>query len=355
MSEEDEGSGGKKLGPVAAVIAAIGMFMARAGDDCARIGAKGAMLGDDAARGLGRAGSLADDGLRGGGKLGSLADDGMRGGKLGSLADDGMRAGAKSPLPGLHGPKPEGGGGLVEEAMSAGAKAESHAGDVAELGVDVTLEVLSNVDTSDGDDDDHEGEAPVAGGVHIPPPPSATSKKSNPADLLRARNIVSSPTLLTLAAGATKTAATETDPFAWIESQSAHNPVGLLYASRGKVDTKTSISLVERNGTTTDDATIHRTCLGLAMHCIVLVCEPDAAGAKESCVKGAATAWKAVETTDLALGGKPALRDFLGKLLLARAGRPSLRNLVVSRLDVDSTPPRIVRSRVDTKNTQTRP
>lgn len=239
--------------------------------------------------------------------------------------------------------------------MSAGAKAESHAGDVAELGVDVSLEILSNVSPSDGDDHDHEGEAPVAGGVHIPPPPSATSRKGDPADLLRARSIVSSPVLLTLAFGTTKTAATETDPYAWIESRSAHNPVGLLYASRARVDTTTSIPLVASNGTTTDDTTIHRTCLGLAMNCIVLVCEPDAAGAKESCVKGAAAAWKAVEATDLALGGKPALRDFLGKLLLARAGRPSLRNLVVSRLDVDSTPPRIVRSRVETKHTQTRP
>ncbi|MDI3286878.1 hypothetical protein [Polyangium sp. 15x6] len=338
MSGEDEGNG-KKLGPIAAVIAAIGMFMARAGDDCARVGAKGAMLGDDAARGLGRAGSLADDGMRGGGKIGSLADDGMR-------------AGAKSPLPGLHGPKPEGGGVLVEEAMNAGAKAEGHAGDVAELGVDVSLEILSNVGPSDGDDD-HEGETPVTGGVHIPPPPSATSKKGNPADLLRARNIVSSPTLLPLASGATKTAATETDPYAWLETQDAHNPVGLLYASREKVDTKTTISLVSPSGATTDDATIHRTCLGLAMNCILLVCEPDAAGAKESCVKGATTAWKTVETADL--GGKPALRDFLGKLLLARVGRPSLRNLVVSRLDIDSTPPRIVRSRVDTKTTPTKP
>ncbi|MDC3962183.1 hypothetical protein [Polyangium jinanense] len=338
MSGEDEGNG-KKLGPIAAVIAAIGMFMARAGDDCARIGAKGAMLSDDAARGLGRAGSLADDGMRGGGKLGSLADDGMR-------------AGAKSPLPGIHAPT-EGGGGLVEEAMSAGAKAEGHAGDLAELGVDVSLEILSNVGPSDGDDDDHEGEAPVTDGVHIPPPPSATSKKGNPADLLRARNIVSSPMLLTLASGTTKTAATETDPYAWLESHDAHNPVGLLYASRGKLDTKTTISLVSPSGATTDDATIHRTCLGLAMNCVVLVCEPDAAGAKESCVKDAATAWKSVEATNL--GGKPALRDFLGKLLLARAGRPSLRNLVVSRLDVDSTPPRIVRSRVDTKTTPTKP
>jgi hypothetical protein len=350
--EENEGGSAKKLGPVAAVIAAIGMFMARAGDDCVKVGAKGAMLGDDAARGLGRAGSLADDGLRGGGKLGSLADDGMRGGgKLGSLADDGMRAGAKGPLPGMHGP--EGAGGLVEEAMGAGAKAESHAGDLAELGVDVSLEVLSNVGPTDEDEDDHEGEAAIVGGVRIPPPPTVTSKKSSPAELLGARTTVSSPMLLTVASGATKTAASGVEPFEWIESHAAHNPVGLLFASRGKIDTKKSLPLVGTNGAPTDDTTIHRTCLGLAMNCVVLVCAPDPAGAKESCVKGAAAAWQSVEARDL--GAKPALRDFLGKLLAARAGRPSLRNLVVSRLDVEATPPRIVRSRLDTKDAPKKP
>ncbi|WP_170229613.1 hypothetical protein [Polyangium fumosum] len=338
MSGEDEGSSGKKMGGFAAVIAAIGMFVARAGDDCARVGAKGAMLGDDAARGLGRAGSLADDGLRGGGKLGSLADDGMR-------------AGAKGPLPPMHGPE---GGGLVEEAMSAGAKAESHAGDLAEIGVDVSMEILSNVGPSDGDEDDeHAGEAPVVGGIHIPPPPSATNRKSHPADLLRARNIVSSPMLLGLASGAPNTIASATEPFAWLESHGAHNPVGLLYLSRGKVDTKTTIPLVSSAGDTTDDTTIHRTCLGLGMNCVVLVCEPIPAGAKEPCVNGAVAAWKSIEALDL--GAKPALRDFLGKLLLARAGRPSLQYLVLSRLDVDSTPPRIVRSRVDMKTTPAKP
>ena len=333
MSEEDEGSSGKKLGPFAAAIAAIGMLVARAGDDCVKIGAKGAMLSDDAARGLGRAGSLADDGLRGGGKLGSLADDGMR-------------AGGKGPLPGIHGPKPEGGGGLVEEAMGAGAKAEGHAEDLAELGVDISMEVLSNVDPTDDDDDGHEGEAAIVGGVHVPPPPSVTSKKSDPAEVLRFRTIVSTPTLLTVASGATKTAATDTEPFAWIESHGAHNPVGLLFAARTRIDAKKSIPLAAGQGVTTDDAAIHRTCLGLAMNCVVLVCEPDAAGAKESCVKGAAAAWRSVEAMDL--GAKPAVRDFLAKLLLARAGRPSLRNLVLSRLDVEATPPRIVRSRLDT-------
>ncbi|MDI1446426.1 hypothetical protein [Polyangium sp. 6x1] len=353
MSGEDEGSSGKKMGPIAAVIAAIGMFMARAGDDCARIGAKGAMLGDDAARGLGRAGSLADDGLRGGGKLGSLADDGLRGGgKLGPLADDGMRAGAKGPLPGMHGPTPEGGGGLVEEAMSAGAKAESHAGDLAELGVDVSMEILSNVGPSDGDDED-EGDAPVVDGVRIPRPASVTSAQNNPADLLRMRSVASSPMLLGLAPGAPKTIANESEPFAWLASHTAQNPVGLLYASRGKVNTKSTISLVSSTGEKTDDAAIHRTCLELTMNCVVLVCEPDAAGAKEPCVKGAVAAWKSVEALDL--GAKPALRDFLGKLLLARAGRPSLRNLVLSRLDVEATPPRIVRSRIETKATSSKP
>ena len=343
MSENghDEGSG-KKLGPFAAAIAAIGMLVARAGDDCARVGAKGAMLSDDAARGLGRAGSLADDGMRGGGKLGSLGDDGMR-------------AGAKGPLPGMHGPKPEGGGGLVEEAMGAGAKAEGHAEDLAEIGVDISMEVLSNVGPSDGDDDDHDhaGEGPVTGGVRVPPPPRPTSRNGDPADLLRARNIVSSPMLLTVASGSTKTAASETDPYAWLESHGPQNPVGLLFASREKIDAKTGIPLVSANGVTTDDTTIHRTCLGLAMNCVVLVCEPDAAGAKEPCVKGAAAAWKSVEAMDL--GAKPAVRDFLGKLLLARAGRPSLRNLVLSRLDVEATPPRIVRSRLDTKDTPKKP
>ncbi|TKD00104.1 hypothetical protein E8A74_35715 [Polyangium fumosum] len=164
---------------------------------------------------------------------------------------------------------------------------------------------------------------------------------------------MSSPMLLGLASGAPNTIASATEPFAWLESHGAHNPVGLLYLSRGKVDTKTTIPLVSSAGDTTDDTTIHRTCLGLGMNCVVLVCEPIPAGAKEPCVNGAVAAWKSIEALDL--GAKPALRDFLGKLLLARAGRPSLQYLVLSRLDVDSTPPRIVRSRVDMKTTPAKP
>ncbi|MRG97161.1 hypothetical protein [Polyangium spumosum] len=338
MSESghDEGSG-KKLGPFAAALAAIGMLVARAGDDCAKIGAKGAMLGDDAARGLGRAGSLADDGIRGGGKLGSLADDGMRGG-------------AKGSLPGVHGPKPEGGGGLVEEAAGAGAKAEGHAEDVAEIGVDISMEVLSNVDPKAEDDDGHghEDEPQIVDGVRVPPP-EILSIRTTPADLLRARTIVSSPALLTVASGATKKATSEADPFAWIESHAPSNPVGFVFTSRGEIDTKKSIPLVAANGVTTDDTTIHRTCLEHTTNCVVLVCEPDAAGAKEPCVKGATAAWKTAAAMDL--GSKTAVRDFLGKLLAARAGRPSLRGLVLSRLDVEATPPRIVRSRLEPQKT----
>ncbi len=330
MSEQDEGNGnegsGKKLGPFAAAIAAIGMLIAKGGDDCARIGAKGASLSDDAARGLGRAGSL---------------------------ADDGMRAGARGPLP-LPGPKPEVGGGLVEEAMSAGAKAESHADDLADLGVDVTLEVLSNVGPSDDGDDHGDEEGPaVLGGVHIPAPPRNTRKKSDPAEVLRGRTVLSSPALLSVSSASTKTASTENDPFAWIESHTTNNPIGLVFSSGSKIDAKTGIPLLLPNGETTDDAAIHRTCLGLAQHCVVLVCEPDSGGAKEPCAKGAATAWKSVEAMDL--GAKSTLRDFLAKLLSARTARPSLRNLILSRLDVDATPPRIVRSRLDlTKTPKTR-
>jgi hypothetical protein len=78
-----DGEGGKTVGIFGALIAGLGMLLARGADDCARVGAvtaKGATpLVDDAARlsarGAGHVAGGADDGLRAAGRGAGLADE----------------------------------------------------------------------------------------------------------------------------------------------------------------------------------------------------------------------------------------------------------------------------------------
>jgi len=307
---EDEQSGTKKTGPFAAAIAALGMLIARGADDCARIGAKGASLADDGLRGAGKIGSLADDGLRGGAKVGALADDGLRGGgKIGALAGEG-----------LHGPRglP---GGLVEDAVSAGAKAEGHTGDLVELGIDVTTEVLSYADDGDDGDDD----APAPGIV-------GTNPAFSPEAILRARSSTSAPEL---------SPADIADPLGWLRAHLFKNPAGILLHERTSTDASEGLSFVLPNGKTLTDAAIHQACFRAGQHCVVLACGDDPGGA---CAKEATIAWLTV--TPAAHDPLVPLRVFLARLLEERAKRPALAGLVISRLDVDAVSPQIVRSRL---------
>jgi len=375
MSDE---SGEKKSfgGHVAVALAGIGALFARTADDCGRVAIKGgAAMSDDAIRGAGKVGSLADDGLRGGGKMGAFGDDAMRSGKgLGQVGNDGLRTGKYGALAedGLHGAKgvPPGDApvGLVEEA-SVGAKAESHAGDVAEFGVDVSLEAVSNMPS--GDDDNDAPEPAGANGIGNEPTVRLAPQKTDTAALLRARSRTSLPAFAPVLPASTKAfqhifgrpdkfdeaqkfaalkpvpAGTDLviDPIRWLKGRLAHNPITFVFYSTDATGLKEPIPLVLPNGGLTEDSAVHRACIEHYSHCIVLVCRPEKAGAKELCAKTVADQWQAVA----AAAGDVSLENFVEKLVRMRATTPALREVSMSRVDYSAKNPHIVRSRLKAK------
>lgn len=374
MSDE---SGEKKSfgGHLAVALAGIGALFARTADDCGRVAIKGgAAVSDDAFRGAGKVGSLADDGLRGG-KVGAFGDDamrtgngfgdptknGLRAGAYGSMADDSLRGGVRTTP---HGDAPV---GLVEEA-SVGAKAESHAGDVAEFGVDVSLEAVSNLPSDDGD------EAPNtagANGVGNEPTVQLAPQKTDQAALLRARSRTSQPAFAPVIPASTKAfqhifgrpdkveeaqkfAALKPipsdmglviDPIRWLKGRLAHNPITFVFYSTDATGLKAPIPLVLPNGGLTDDSAVHRACMEHFSHCILLVCKPEKNGAKELCAKTVADQWQTVAAN----AGDVSLENFVEKLVRMRANTPALREVSMSRMDYSATTPHIVRSRLKAK------
>ncbi len=355
----DEGREKKSFGGhIAIALAGIGALFARTADDCGRVAIKGgAALSDDAARGASRVGSLADDGMRSGSKLGSVADDGMRAGKYGPLAEDGIRNGARVPP---HGDVP---GGLVEEASAIGTKAESHAAEVAEFGVDVSLEVISNAPSNDSNDSDDKSETA--------PSNSVTAPQFDTMALLRGRSRMSQPAILPVMPTSTKAfqlilgrpdkpgeggafvtlRPTPDDqqaalgPFKWLKGRLSHNPIALVFYTSDRTSTLTPIPLVLPNGETTDDTAMHRACIEHFSHCIVLICKPEKAGYKEPCAKAVVDGWQSITTsvTDMSL------QSLMERLVVKRATTPSLRDVAISRIDVSSEALRIVRSRITAK------
>lgn len=158
MGTGEEGT--KKLGAVGAVIAAIGMVVARGADDCGRLGAKGLSaaghaapaVADDALRGAGKAAALGDDALHGAGKGAALGDDALHGAGKGAARGEnpGVAAHASD---GAHTQK-------VIEARPSSA-ADDVSGKVAEQGLSVGLEVLPG----GGDEEEDEDAAPPAPGA----------------------------------------------------------------------------------------------------------------------------------------------------------------------------------------------
>lgn len=339
----DEGTGKKSVGGhIAVALAGIGALFARTADDCGRVAIKGgAAVSDDAMRGASRVGSLADDGMRSGSKFGSLADDGMR---------NGIRVSPHVDTP----------GSLIEEASAIGTKAESHAGDVVEFGVDVSLEVISNAPSSNGEDD---SEAVPGNSVKGP--------QFDTMALLRARSRMSQPALLPVMPTSTKAfqyvlgrpdkpgegsafvtlrptpddGPMALEPFKWLKGRLSHNPIALVFYTTDKTSTQTPIPLVLANGETTDDSAIHRACIEHYSHCIVLVCKPEKAGYKEPCGKAVVEGWQSITTgaTDMSL------QSLMDRLIVKRATTPTLQDVTMSRIDVSKDAPRIVRSRLIAK------
>lgn len=368
MSDESEheSSGNKSIGGhLAVALAGLGALFARTADDCGRVAIKGASLSDDALRGGAKVGALADDGLRGGSKLGSLADDGLRAGKYAPLAEDGLRNGSKLA------PHGDVAGSLAEEAAMAGAKSsESHLGDV----VDFSLEVVSNLPTDDTDDSTPPTPGVTNGSIGgtgrgNDDGPSVSAKVST-LPLLRARSRLSQPALLPVMPSSPKALQAVLgrpakpgddkaflslqpvpddgqpilDPIRWLKGRLTHNPITFVFYTTDSTGQQKPIPLVLPNGETIDDSTLHRACIEHFSHCIVLVCPPEKAGAKEPCGKAVVRGWQSITTSD-----DTQLKTFIEQLLAKRANTPALRDVTISRTDVSQDAPRIVRSHLKAK------
>lgn len=137
--------GGKGVHVVVGALAALGMLLARFGDDCGRMGARGARLGDDVAVGA-RFGSHGDDlAVRG-----ALLGEGTRAGRVGGLGSD-LGHAAESPALARLGTTVDEGAGLGDDVFS----------DLVEESVGLAIEVA---DLTDFDEEDPaEGPDPFEG------------------------------------------------------------------------------------------------------------------------------------------------------------------------------------------------
>ena len=246
-----------------------------------------------------------------------------------------------------------------------GAKAESHAGDAAEFGVDVSFEVVSNGSAPEEDADEAEPDAVVA------PQLANGAPKFDTLTILKNRNSVSEPAILPVMPASTKAmqvmvgrpdkpgelrgfaalrpmpdhGETSIDPFTWLRGRLAHNPIALVFYTTDTTGKKTPIPLVLPSGDTTDDSAIHRACVGHSSHCIVLVCKPETAVTKEPCAKTMVDSWQSIATSRV----DSSLEYLLEKLVKKRATTPALQGMAISRIDVSQNAPRIVRSRLTPK------
>lgn len=342
-------SGEKKVGVFGALIAAIGMIFAKGADDCARVGAKGAQFADDGARFASRGAQLSDDALRGGGKLGGFADDAVRGAQHGSLP------------------------GLSDEALAAAARSEKAAAglsdDVLEHGMDLSLEVVSNLefDLSGGQYDESETGLPAAA-----PPPAAVSESGlqkafanrelkNPKALALVptsedafasmfgyaapKGVLRSMTLVADLLGQPADSTMGEQNFAkMVASNRTSNPLVIL----GYTALDASNQLVFPNGQSVSDKEIHEACVNVGINCIVIACDSKEITEGESCVRSAYILWsnRATETAKLKKSQKT-LEYFSAQLLHDRKTVRHGSAMIISRVHFEaSQKPKLIRSRL---------
>lgn len=139
--------GGKGVHVVVGVLAALGMMLARFGDDCGRMGARSARLGDDVAMGA-RFGSHGDDlAVRG-----ALLGEGTRAGRVGGLGGD-LGHAAESPALARLGATVDEGAGLGDDVFS----------DLVQESIGVAVDVADLADFDDEDVGPAEGPDPFEG------------------------------------------------------------------------------------------------------------------------------------------------------------------------------------------------
>lgn len=360
MSES--GGGEKKVGIFGGLIAAIGMLFARTADDCARVGAKGASLTaresahlvEDGARLASRGAQFSDDAVRGGSKLGALADDAVKGAPHGSLPH------------------------FSEGALEAAARSEKSflglSDDVAEQALDVSLDVVSNLDfdTYDTQFDDNGVSSPreVRRYVQSMARDGAERARKNqfvsgsralallPADedgfasmfgYAAPEGTLQSMQLVADLLEQPRDARMDVRGFAkWLVSNRGGNPLVIL----GYTALDSITDLVMPSGQHFADKVFHQGCLQAGVNCIVIACDSKEISEGESCIRSAHILWaKRAEEP-----GKQRVESFAGRLLRDREKMRHGEAMIVSRVVFDKYGhPAIVRSRVKPKQPPPKP
>jgi hypothetical protein len=306
----DDGAGKKGIGAVlAAVIAALGIGIARGGDDCAMAACRGASHGPGIS-------GTADDALRLG-RVGSAAgDEGVvlgRGGRVGSSGDD---------LAGL-------GIGAAEE----GAHARGAAGELAEAAAEnVVYEVVTwNVEDDEGEDGEGEDLAP-----------SPQTHAAAHADRLLVHLMVRDPALVVWDAsdGLTRgTALTELGIIA------AAQP---LWVAAASLDDGSTLAL--GNDQAVPMTEVHRRCWELGRSCIVFACAAPAESSASTCLMAVQSMFHDFEHQ---IGRRVITQsEAIRRILSLRDATGVGRSMVISRIalgtishEAPSGTPRIVVSR----------
>lgn len=348
MSESEGGE--KKVGVFGALIAAIGMIFARGADDCARIGAKGAQFADDGARFASKGAQFGDDALRGG-KLGGLTDDAVRGGRP-------------------HGSLP----GLSDDALNAAAHSEKAAAgfgdDVIEHGLDLSLDIASEMDfgANNNQYDENEWPGSPAGrdlkvqaasksGIEramaqqeLSQPKAIAIVPSNedsfagmfgyaaPKGVVQSMNLVAD--LLDQQQGEP---ADELEFAKMVAAERKSNPLVILgYTSLDAVN-----QIVFPNGQSVGDKDIHAACVNVGINCIVIACDSKEIKESGSCVRSAYILWANRASEISKPKSKKTLATFTSQLLHDRMTARHGDQMIISRvLFQPNHKPSLIRSRL---------
>jgi hypothetical protein len=320
-----DGEGGKNVGIFGALIAGLGVLLAKGADDCAKVGAltaKGtAPLMDDAARvsarGAGHVAGATDDGLRAAGRGAGLADEAAH--PFGNSARYGAGAG--------------------DDALGAASRTgDDWLGD----GFDVATELVSSVDFfyTGGEDVDPGPAQGPAGRVSSAgarknsgstKAAAASQEGARPLNVEQAlkRRLVEDPKAIAVVPS---TSAGYERMFgvapqgrdveemsallllleqpvkdvgmkqlgAMLAEHRASNPVTILGYTDGL-----EIKLALPSGERVSDAEIHEACLNVGMNCFVFACDEKVPADGEPCVRSTYFTWSI--RSNQAKSGKPAM------------------------------------------------
>jgi hypothetical protein len=347
-----DGEGGKNVGIFGALIAGLGILLAKGADDCARVGAvtaKGAApLMDDAARvsarGAGHVAGATDDGLRAAGRGAGLADEAAH--PFGNSARYGAGAG--------------------DDALGAASRTgDDWLGD----GFDVATELVSSVDFDSGGEIEGVDPGPAQGPAGRVSSAGASKNsgstkaaaaaqegaRSSGATQALERRLIEDPKVIAVVPSTSagyermfgvtpqgqdveemsilllllEQPAKDVGMKQLAEMLAEHrasNPVTILGYTDGL-----EIKLALPSGERVSDAELHEACLNVGMNCFVFACDEKVPADGEPCVRSTYFTWSI--RSNQAKSGRPAmsLGRFARSLMVppsAYAGPP----MVLSRV-----------------------